>query len=225
MPQIEITNVEKTYGAGSPRALTVLKNVSFTVEKGEIIGIVGPSGAGKSTLLNIAGLLERPSQGSVKFDGFDPFSLSPERLADFRNIRVGFVFQLHHLLPEFTALENVMLPLMISGKTRKEASAAAKEILGQLGLAERLTHRPTELSGGEQQRIALARAAVNHPNVILADEPTGNLDRETGEKVFDLLLDLNASLKITLLVVTHSVELASKMQRVLRLEDGKLVHG
>jgi len=223
--QIEINGVWKTFGENTPRELTVLKDVSFSVEKGEVVGIIGPSGAGKSTLLQIMGVLERPSQGMVRYDGVEPFGMTPELLAGFRNSRIGFVFQFHHLLPEFSALENVMMPLLIAGKSGREAKRDATEILELVGLKERLTHRPAELSGGEQQRVAVARAAVHKPEVILADEPTGNLDRNTGDKVFDLLLNLNKSHGITLIVVTHSAKLAAKMERVLELTDGKLPTG
>lgn len=225
MPQMEVENVWKTYNPGTPREVTVLKDVSFSVEKGEVVGIVGPSGAGKSTLLHIMGMLERPSAGSVKLDNLAPFELPTEKLAVFRNSKLGFVFQFHHLLPEFTALENVMMPLLISGKTKKEAADAAAEILGQVGLEQRLAHRPTELSGGEQQRVAVARAAVHRPDFILADEPTGNLDLATGDRLFDLLVNLNKSRNITLIVVTHSAQLAEKMERVLKLADGELIEG
>ena len=224
MSQLEIKDVNKIFGKGTWREISVLKKVSFSIEKGDFVGVVGPSGAGKSTLLQIMGILDRPTGGTVLFNGAEPFSLPPEKLAGFRNSRVGFVFQFHHLLPEFTALENVMMPLLIAGRSRREAADAAKTVLEKVGLAERLSHRPSELSGGEQQRVAVARAAVHRPDVILADEPTGNLDRNTGEKVFDLLLDLNQSLGITMVVVTHNMELTAKMKRVLRLLDGELVN-
>jgi len=223
MAQLVVKDLNKIFGQGTSREIAVLKKISFSIEKREIVGIVGPSGAGKSTLLQIMGILDRPTSGTVQHNGTNPFELTPEKLADFRNSRVGFVFQFHHLLPEFTALENVMMPLLVAGRSRRAAADAATAILEKVGLAQRLSHRPGELSGGEQQRVAVARAAVHQPEVILADEPTGNLDRNTGEKVFDLLLDLNQSLGITLVVVTHSMELAGKMKRVLRLLDGELV--
>ena len=223
MAQLVVKDLNKIFGQGTSREITVLKKISFSIEKREIVGIVGPSGAGKSTLLQIMGILDRPTSGMVQHNGTNPFELTAEKLADFRNSRVGFVFQFHHLLPEFTAIENVMMPLLISGRSKREAADAAAGILEKVGLANRLSHRPGELSGGEQQRVAVARAAVHLPEVILADEPTGNLDRNTGEKVFDLLLDLNQSLGITLVVVTHSMELAGKMKRVLHLLDGELI--
>ncbi len=225
MPRMEVENISKTYNPGTPREVTVLKGVSFSVDKGEIIGIVGPSGAGKSTLLHIMGMLERPSQGSVRFENMNPFDLPAQKMALFRNSKLGFVFQFHHLLPEFTALENVMMPLLIAGKTKKQAADAAMDILGQAGLEHRLTHRPTELSGGEQQRVAVARAVVHQPEVILADEPTGNLDLTTGDRIFDLLVNLNKSRNITLIVVTHSSQVAEKMERILQLADGELIGG
>jgi len=225
MAQLEINGVWKIFGQDTPREISVLKDVSFSVDKGELIGIVGPSGAGKSTLLQIMGVLDHPSRGAVSFEGIEPFRLSPDKLAGFRNSKVGFVFQFHHLLPEFNALENVMMPLLIAGQPGKKAAKTAREILDLVGLSERLTHRPGELSGGEQQRVAVARAAVHGPEVILADEPTGNLDRGTGEKVFDILLDLNKQQGVTLVVVTHSMQLAAKMERVLRLADGEIVDG
>jgi len=225
MTRLEVENVWKTYNPGSPLEATVLKGVSFSVEKGQIVGVVGPSGAGKSTLLHIMGMLERPSRGAVRFDNMDPFELPAEKLALFRNGKLGFVFQLHHLLPEFTALENVMMPLLIAGKTKKEAAGAATEILGMVGLEHRLAHRPTELSGGEQQRVAVARAAVHRPDIILADEPTGNLDLVTGDRIFDLLVELNRAKDITIIIVTHSMRLAQRMERVLKLADGELVGG
>ncbi len=224
MTRLVIDNVWKIFGESESRAITVLKAVSFSIDGGEIVGIVGPSGAGKSTLLQIMGVLDRPTRGTVQYDGIGPFDMSPEKLADFRNSRVGFVFQFHHLLPEFTALENVMMPLLIAGQSKKKAEKAAIEILDQFGLRERLSHRPAQLSGGEQQRVAVARAAVHRPEIILADEPTGNLDRNTGGKVFDLLIDLNRTHGITLVVVTHSLQLAAKMQRILKLDDGEIVN-
>ena len=223
MSLLDVKDVWKVFGEGTVRELAVLKNVSFSLERGELVGIVGPSGAGKSTLLQITGMLDRPTKGSLLFEGKDPFGMSGEKIAAFRNRKVGFVFQFHHLLPEFTAAENVMMPLMISGVSKREANRSAEEMLDHLGLKDRVSHRPGELSGGEQQRVALARASVQKPDLILADEPTGNLDRNTGAKVFDMLLELNRENQTTLLVVTHSLTLAAKMPRVLHMADGEII--
>lgn len=221
MHQIKIVNLYKEFHDGHLNT-PVLKGVSATVDQGETVAIVGSSGAGKSTLLHIMGTLEPPTQGKIFFDGIDLFSQKEKSLSKFRNKTLGFVFQFHHLLPDFTALENVMMPLLIRGEKTKVAKEKAKEWLTKVDLPSRLEHKPSQLSGGEQQRVALARALVGSPQVILADEPTGNLDTPTGEKVFDLLLSLNKELKTTLVVVTHNDDLARRLHRTVRLIDGKI---
>ena len=192
----------------------------MVLEPGDMIAIVGASGVGKSTFLQLLGTLDLPTSGSIKFDGEELTTMSASRLAEFRNRRIGFVFQFHHLLPEFTALENVMMPALIQRIATEHARKLARDILGRVGLAHRLTHRPGELSGGEQQRVALARAMVLEPSLLLADEPTGNLDRSTGEAIHQLFLDLNRERGSTLLVVTHNPDLAAILPRRLRMIDG-----
>ncbi|MCA9677020.1 MAG: ABC transporter ATP-binding protein [Kofleriaceae bacterium] len=200
--------------------LSVLQGVDLVLDPGEMVAVVGASGVGKSTFLQILGTLDLPTSGSIKFDGEEITRMSPSRLAEFRNRKIGFVFQFHHLLPEFTALENVMMPALIQRIGMGVAERRARDILKRVGLASRLTHRPSELSGGEQQRVALARAMVLEPALLLADEPTGNLDRKTGEDIHQLFLDLNRERGSTLLVVTHNPELAGLMPRCLRMIDG-----
>jgi lipoprotein-releasing system ATP-binding protein len=207
---------------GSGKIVEVLKGIDLTVAQGEMLAIEGASGAGKSTLLHILGALDRPTGGSVLFEGRDLFQESDADLAVFRNRHVGFVFQFHHLLPEFTAVENVMLPGLIQGMDPKEISRRAEKILAELGLGERLQHKPGELSGGEQQRVAVARALILGPRAILADEPTGNLDTKTGEEVHTLLVRINREQGITIIVVTHNPALAGRMNRRILLVDGKL---
>lgn len=219
---ISVQNLEKSFKTGK-ETLKVLKNLNFDIMKGEMVAIMGPSGAGKSTLLHLMGTLDRPSAGKVFFNNTNLFEMSDRRLADFRNKNIGFVFQFHHLLPEFTAQENVMMPLLIQGIKRKDASEKASTILGELGLSERGNHKTGELSGGEQQRVAIARALANDPEVILADEPTGNLDQKTGEKVHHMLKKLKQVENKTLVVVTHNSQLANDMDRVLLMEDGKIL--
>jgi len=199
-----------------------LRGVDLTVQEGERIAVVGASGAGKSTLLHILGTLERPTSGQLRYRGQEVFSLGEEELALFRNREIGFVFQFHHLLPEFDALENVMMPALIQGLKREEARRLAEEMLVEVGLEERMKHKPGELSGGEQQRVAVARALVLRPALLLADEPTGNLDSATGQKVLDLLLRLNESLGTTLLIVTHNEALAKRFPRRLYMVDGRI---
>jgi len=206
------------------QALQVLADVDLTLAPGDMVAVVGASGVGKSTFLQILGTLDLPTSGSIRFDGEELTTMNAARLAEFRNRRIGFVFQFHHLLPEFTALENVMMPALIQRVPIAKARNRAREILGRVGLGHRLTHRPSELSGGEQQRVALARAMVLEPSLLLADEPTGNLDRATGEAIHQLFLELNQERGSTLLVVTHNPELAKLMPRRLRMIDGgKLV--
>jgi lipoprotein-releasing system ATP-binding protein len=203
--------------------LEVLKGISFTLGRGEMLSVVGVSGAGKTTLLQIVGTLDRATSGNVLYDGEDVTSLPEEKLAGFRNRKVGFVFQFHHLLPEFDARENVMLPCLIAGMRRQEARRRAEELLSEVGLSERVTHRVGELSGGEQQRVAICRALAMAPEILLADEPTGNLDKETAMGVADLLVDLNRKRGLSLVVVTHNEGLAGRMHRVLKIDDGRIV--
>jgi len=215
---IRTIDLHKSYLSG-PVELTVLKNVNITIETGEIISIIGASGVGKSTLLNLMGALDRPTSGTVMYDDRDIFELTEKELARFRNKEMGFIFQFHHLMPEFTAAENVMMPALISGEKKDEAQRRANELLKSVGLAGREHHRPGEMSGGEQQRVAVARALVNSPRVVLADEPTGNLDRETSEEVHNLLWELNQKINQTFVIATHNEHLAQKSDRIIRLAD------
>jgi lipoprotein-releasing system ATP-binding protein len=219
-PLIHATGLSKAYGDG--RRIDVLVDLDLEVAAGETVAIVGQSGVGKSTLLHILGTLDQPTGGKVLFDGVDIFGLSEREQATFRNREVGFIFQFHHLLPDFTALENVMMPALIRGVNATEAERQARTVLERVGLGERLTHKPGELSGGEQQRVAVARAVALSPRAILADEPTGNLDPATGAEVHALLMDLNRAHNITLVIVTHNDELSSLVHRTLRLQNGKL---
>jgi lipoprotein-releasing system ATP-binding protein len=205
-----------------PEALHVLDGIDLDIRQGEMLAVVGASGVGKSTFLHILGGLDRPTSGCVLFGNVDVFSLEANKLARFRNERVGFVFQFHHLLPEFSALENVMMPALIRRTGRAEAAKAASGILSEVGLGGRLHHRPGELSGGEQQRVAVARALILKPDVVLADEPTGNLDTHTGEAVHDLLLSINKQKGTTFVIVTHNDKLAVRAHRVLRMAEGRL---
>jgi len=214
-----LTKVFETDGS----RVTAIKGINLVINKGEAVGIVGVSGSGKSTLLHIVGTLERPSDGEVLYQGENVFMRDDDELALFRNREIGFVFQFHYLLPEFSALENVMMPLLIQEIQPNEAREIAGIILKRVGLGERLRHRPGELSGGEQQRVAIARAVVLKPQVILADEPTGNLDLETGNSVLDLFLELNIEGGITLALVTHNPAVAMRLGRRIRLSDGKIV--
>ncbi|MBI2394061.1 MAG: ABC transporter ATP-binding protein [Deltaproteobacteria bacterium] len=218
---VEIHGLKKTF-RHMGKELEVLRGIDLELDEGEVAAIVGPSGAGKSTLLHILGTLDLPSSGTVKIAGVDITKLSSGELADLRNERVGFVFQFHHLLPEFNALENVMMPGMIGGRPRKELEQKATKLLEEVGLAHRLSHRPGELSGGEQQRVALARALLMSPKLLLADEPTGNLDSGTSKSIHDLFFDINRRHGTTVVIVTHNPELAQSMPRVVTLKDGKL---
>lgn len=200
----------------------MIDGVDLEIMRGEMLAIVGASGAGKSTLLHVVGGLERPTEGSVRYGDVDVYALSDDRLALFRNERVGFVFQFHHLLPEFSAIENVMMPALIRNMDRGEAAKLAGALLADVGLGNRLHHRPGELSGGEQQRVAVARALALSPDVVLADEPTGNLDSHTGEAVHDMLKKLNRERGTTFIIVTHNDKLAMRADRVFRMADGKL---
>ncbi len=217
---IEVQNLFKSYGNGE-KHVEVLKGVDLTFSQGERAAIVGASGVGKTTLLHILGTLDRPTSGKVFFEGRDIFTLNEEDLSSFRNREIGFVFQFHHLLPEFSALENTMLPCLIQGMSKKEAMLRAETILASVGLKDRIIHKPGELSGGEQQRVAVARALVLESKVLLADEPTGNLDTKTGDSVFDLLQELNEAKGITLIVVTHNMNLAGRLPRQIQIIDGK----
>ncbi len=206
-----------------PVSLHVLEGIDLDIRRGEVLAIVGASGVGKSTFLHILGALDRPTSGRVLYGNLDVFALDANQTARFRNEHVGFVFQFHHLLPEFSALENVMIPALIRRVDRKEAGERASQILSDVGLGSRLHHRPGELSGGEQQRVAVARALMLGPDVVLADEPTGNLDTHTGEAVHDLILSINRQKGITFVIVTHNDKLAVRADRVLRMTEGRLV--
>jgi lipoprotein-releasing system ATP-binding protein len=216
---IKLSDLRKTYRLAES-SIEVLKGVNLSIYRGERLAIQGASGVGKSTLLHLVGTLDRPSGGQVLYEGSDPFRLSDVKLADFRNRHIGFVFQFHHLLPEFTALENTMMPMLIAGSPRNRAAKEAAEVLDLVGLGERLHHKPGEISGGEQQRVALARALIMKPIVLLADEPTGNLDPNTAETIHELLIDLNRETGITLVVVTHNESLSGLMNRRVTLLDG-----
>jgi lipoprotein-releasing system ATP-binding protein len=212
---IDIKNITKSFGA-----LQVLKGIDLQIDKGEVVSIVGPSGAGKTTLLQIIGTLDRPDSGTVRVDGIDVTSLSSKRLSDFRNTHLGFVFQFHQLLPEFTAIENIMIPAYIAGSSQKTARARAEELLRFMGLSDRASHKPSELSGGEKQRIAVARALVNSPAVILADEPSGSLDTRNKEELHRLFFDLRDQFGQTFVIVTHDESLAAITDRTIHLRDG-----
>ncbi len=219
---LELTDVCKTYQQARDDQVAVLSNISLTVKSGQAIAIVGPSGSGKSTLLNLIGALDRPTSGTVRLDGRDLTSLKTKQLAELRRDRIGFVFQQHHLLPQCTVLENVLLPALASGSVTADLSQRAIDLLKRVALADRADDRPTVLSGGERQRVALARALINSPSLLLADETTGSLDRQTSESLIELLVELNRSEGTTLIVVTHSSDLAGRMDRVLELRDGAL---
>ena len=212
---IQIENITKSFGD-----LQVLKGVNLSIGKGEGVSIVGPSGAGKTTLLQIIGTLDKPDAGSIRFNGEELTRLGSKRLAAFRNKHIGFVFQFHQLLPEFTALENIIIPALVAGRKRKEAEAEALELLHVLGLSERANHKPAELSGGENQRVAVARALINHPDVVLADEPSGSLDSHNKEELHKLFFELRDRLGQTFIIVTHDERLASYTDRTIRMVDG-----
>ena len=214
---IQVSHVDKSFGS-----LRVLKDISLEVQTSQVVTIVGPSGAGKSTLLHLIGTLDRPDTGEIIIDEVKVHALSDDQLSDFRSSHIGFVFQFHHLLPEFTAMENVMLPMLIAGKARHEAQQRAQELLSFLKLEERVGHKPSELSGGEQQRVAVARALANNPDVILADEPSGNLDTENAQKLHQLFFELRDQFHQTFIIVTHNEELARLSDRSIVMRDGQI---
>lgn len=221
-PALELQSISRVYGEGE-NSLEIFKDLSLTIMPGEIVGLVGPSGAGKSSLLHIAGLLEKPTAGQVVIAGQECNHLDDEARTRIRRIGVGFVYQFHHLLPEFSALENVVIPQLIAATPKADAEKRAKDLLGRLGLAHRISHRPSELSGGEKQRVAIARAIANRPLLLLADEPTGNLDPPTGELVHHEFTRLIQEEGLGALIATHNIEFANRMTRVMRLHNGTLV--
>jgi len=219
-PVIELKNLTKVYQNGVE--FRALDNANLRIKKGEFVAIVGPSGSGKSTLMHLIGLLDTPSSGTLLIDGKDVTKMSDKERSGMRNRILGFVFQYHHLLPDFTALENVMMPLLIAGKNREKAKNVAEELLKKVGLEGRMDHRPGELSGGQNQRVAIARALSCSPTIVLGDEPTGNLDTKTGDMIYELLRQLNREYDQTFIVVTHNEDLASKADKIIRLVDGKI---
>lgn len=218
---LKTKGVYKSFQTGAG-ILDVLKGVDLEIYEGEIVAIIGPSGSGKSTLLHILGALDRPNQGSVSLNSTEIFSLNEKELAHFRNRTIGFVFQFHHLLPEFSALENVMLPKFIAREEPKEMKQKAIKILNEVGLSDRIDHKPGELSGGEQQRVAVARALINDPRIVIADEPSGNLDRNTAESLHNLITELKDNRNQTFILATHNLKLAQRAQRIFKLKDGKI---
>ncbi len=220
---LTLSGITKTYNPGKPTEVSVLKGVDLSVGQGEIIGLIAPSGAGKSTLLHIAGLLDSPDGGSVMISGQEMSGQSDRRRTTARRRDVGFIYQFHHLLPEFSAAENVVLPQMAEGVAKAVAMQRAQDLLSRVGLSERADHRPAELSGGEQQRVAFCRALANQPKLLLADEPTGNLDPETSDRVFNRLIELVRDTGLSAVIATHNIELAKRMDRIIRLEHGRLV--
>jgi lipoprotein-releasing system ATP-binding protein len=221
-PMLELSGVVRVFEQAGTR-LEVLRGASLVVRPGELVGLVGPSGAGKSTLLHIAGLLERPDEGTVRIGGIDASKLDDGKRTEIRRGAIGFVYQFHHLLPEFSAQENIVLPQMIAGLSKREATERARQLLAMVGLEARASHRPARLSGGEQQRVAIARALANAPGLLIADEPTGNLDPHTAEGVFVMLTKLVRGARVGALIATHNLELAQRMDRVLEMRDGVLV--
>ncbi len=217
---LQAQNISKSYGD-----LQVLSGLDISIKQKEIAAIVGKSGSGKSTLLHILGTLDQPDSGSIIIDGTDVTQLGQRELARFRNEKIGFIFQFHHLLNEFTALENVCMPAFIAGKSKSEVEGRAKELLGYLGLSDRITHKPGELSGGEQQRVAVARSLINQPKVVFADEPTGNLDDNTSEDLFEMILQLRADYDQTFVIVTHSKDIAARCDRTLTLSNKQINNG
>ncbi|GAA6189186.1 ABC transporter ATP-binding protein [Litorivita sp. NS0012-18] len=224
-PVLRLSGIEKCYNAGKPNEVKVLSGVDVTIAAGEVVALVAPSGAGKSTLLHIAGLLDVADRGTVEIAGEDMSARSDRKRTAMRREAVGFVYQFHHLLPEFTALENITLPQLANGTPRREAELRAYDLMARVGVEGRAAHRPSTMSGGEQQRVAFCRALANEPRLLLADEPTGNLDPATSDQVFGALLDLVRGTKMSALIATHNLELAGKMDRILRLDGGRLVGG
>ena len=222
-PALRLTGIEKTYNRDQAGAVPVLRGIDLTLAAGEVVALVAPSGAGKSTLLHIAGLLDTPDSGRVDIGGADMTGLPDRRRTAARRQDVGFVYQFHHLLPEFSAAENIVLPQLANGIARQQAEERAADLLARVGLSDRATHRPAALSGGEQQRVAFCRAMANGPRVLLADEPTGNLDPETSDRVFGVLLDLARDTGLAALIATHNLALAGRMDRALRLDGGRLI--
>jgi len=218
---LQIKDLKKTYQSG-PLSVEVIKGIDLKIEQGEIVIIMGPSGVGKSTLLHLIGGLDKPTFGSIVINDTNIFELENSKLAHFRNTSIGFVFQFHHLLPEFSALENLMIPGMINNTDQDELKSKATELLEKVDLSDRAHHKPSQLSGGEQQRVAVARALVNQPQIILADEPTGNLDKRNSESLYNLILDLNKSLNQTFIIVTHNEMMTRNANKVIELEDGKV---
>ncbi len=218
---LQAVNIHKVYQSG-PARIEVLKGISLTIQPGEIVVIMGPSGVGKSTLLNLLGTLDKPTSGNIYINGEDVFQFTEQKLARFRNRHIGFVFQFHYLMPEFTALENVMMPRMIRGNNWKVDEPFAIQLLSDVGLKDRLHHKPNQLSGGEQQRVAIARALMNQPEVVLADEPTGDLDRKNSRMLFNLILDLNRKYQQTFVIVTHDEMFAEQAHRIILLGDGMI---
>lgn len=219
---IKVVDLYKSFSMGAYE-VPVLKGINLEIRRGELIAIIGASGAGKSTLLHILGTLDKPSRGTVIFDGQDLFQMTETGQADFRNKRIGFVFQFHHLLPEFTALENACMPALVQRRDAASVRSDAKALLDAVGLGHRLHHKPGELSGGEQQRVAIARALMQKPDVVLADEPTGNLDSHTGDALFHLMRDLNKTKGITFVIVTHNDKLSAQADRIIHMQDGMIV--
>jgi len=219
---IKVTDLYKSFRMGSYE-LPVLKGINLEIRRGELIAIVGASGAGKSTLLHIIGTLDKPTSGTVTFDGQDLFSMTEPQQAEFRNRRIGFVFQFHHLLPEFTALENAVMPALVQRRDLSSVESDATVLLTEVGLGQRLHHKPGELSGGEQQRVAMARALMQQPDVVLADEPTGNLDTHTGDGLFELMRNLNKIRGTTFIIVTHNDKLSAQSDRIIHMQDGMIV--
>jgi lipoprotein-releasing system ATP-binding protein len=224
MKILSATNINKSFLKGTDNKVSVLRDLSLSINENEITVIVGSSGAGKSTLLHILSGLDSPDSGEVLIDRKNIFTLSESEITKFRNNSIGFIYQFHHLLPEFTAVENVAIAKMINGTSKKEALNKSAEILGIVGLAERINHKPAELSGGEQQRVAIARALINNPKLIFADEPTGNLDSKTGKEIMKLLRELNKNKNLTFIIVTHDDEIAKNSDRIIKLKDGKTIN-
>lgn len=219
---LDVAGITKTYNAGKPNAVTVLQGASLTVQPGEVVALVAPSGAGKSTLLHIAGLLDSPDEGTVTINGTDMTNLSDRKRTAVRRSEVGFIYQFHHLLPEFTALENILLPQLANGISEAAATDHAKNLLARVGVETRAEHRPAALSGGEQQRVAFCRALANNPSLLLADEPTGNLDPDTSDRVFDALMELVRGTGLSAVIATHNLDLAARMDRTVRMDAGTL---